>query len=186
MQLCVLKGEQIIDSGFIEQIIEFDKRNMKPILEKAGVDFPEERRRKGMTSATFIVALGDKDIAGYIEYSRSWNDPNYIYIDSIQIDKNYRNSKLILKLVERFTFLISSEDFAGFETNVQKANLPAVKMYRKIGFKLEENLRNPASWTARADESLLETSPLIHLINKWRKMSSADLQNENRESKIEN
>src|SRR5215210_2977943 len=96
----ILKGQQIIDSGFAEQITEFDKRNMKPVFEKAGIDFPEEKRRKGMPKATFIIALDGESIAGYIEYSRSWNDPDYIYVGSIQIDKKYRNTKLILELID--------------------------------------------------------------------------------------
>jgi hypothetical protein len=48
---------------------------MQPVFEKAGIEFPEEKRRKGLQSNhTFIIALVGQAIAGHLEYSRSWND----------------------------------------------------------------------------------------------------------------
>jgi ribosomal protein S18 acetylase RimI-like enzyme len=170
VELRILKGRQVIDSGLAEQIIEFDKKNMQSVFEKAGIEFPEEKKRKGLQSnPTFIIALDGQAIAGYLQYLRSWNDPNYIYIGSVQIEKRYRNTRLILKLLDKFRTLVAEEDFLGFETNVQKANSLAVKMYQKIGFKLEKNPNNEASWVARAGKELLKDSPIISLIDKWRK-----------------
>lgn len=168
MRLEILKTDFAID--FVERIIEFDKLNMKPILESAGIAFPEEKRRKDFKSnPTFIVAFdGNGAIASYLEYLKSWRDPNYIYVASVQIAKKHRNSGLLIELLDEFRFAVSGEKFTGFETNVQKTNSSAVKLYRKIGFKLEENPNNDASWLARADRSLLETSPVIPLIKKWR------------------
>lgn len=166
----ILKGKQILDSGLAERIIEFDKLNMQPVFEKAGIAFPVEKRRKGFErNPTFIIAFDGSPIAGYIEYLRSWNDSRFIYIGSIQIAEKYRNTRLILKLLSEFKAAAANEDFAGFETNVQKANSLAVKMYQKIGFKLEENPHNPASWRAVAGKDLLETSPVVALIEKWLK-----------------
>lgn len=160
----------MIDSGLAEQIIQFDKTNMAPILEKAGIDFPEEKRRRGLQSdPTFIIAFDDQSIAGYLEYLRSWNDPNYIYIGSIQITEKHRNTRLILELIDKFRNVVAGEDFIGLETNVQKSNLRAVKMYRKLGFRLEQNPGNDASWLATADKGILNDSPVIKLIDKWRK-----------------
>lgn len=169
MRIDILNGKQVIDSGLAERIIKFDKLNMKPVLEKAGIAFPEEKRRAGLRSnPTFIVAFEGEAIAGYLEYLRSWRDANYIYIASVQIAERHRNTRLILELLDKFKSAVSGEDFTGFETNVQKTNSLAVRMYRKIGFKLEENPNNPASWLARADKDLLETSPIVPLISKWR------------------
>lgn len=159
----------MIDSGLAEQIITFDKRNMQPILEKAGIEFPEDKRQKGLPQATFIIAFNNNEIAGYLEYLRSWNDPNLIYVGSIQIAEKYRNTKLILELLDEFRRAVSSEQLDGFETSVQKTNTTAAKMYQKIGFKLEENPNNAASWLAKAGKDLLENSPVIRLIDKWRK-----------------
>jgi hypothetical protein len=165
----ILNGKQIIDSGLAERIIVFDKLNMKPVFERAGMAFPEVKRRKGLQSnPTFIIAFEGDAIAGYIEYLRSWNDPNYIYVGSIQIAEKHRNTRLILKLLDRFRTTVSSENFTGFETNVQKTNSLAVRMYQKIGFKIQENPSNTASWLVRADKDLLETSPIVPLVNKWR------------------
>jgi hypothetical protein len=170
----ILKGKQIFDSGLAERIIEFDRMNMQPIFEKAGIAFPEEKRRQGLQSnPTFIIAFEADAIAGYIEYLWSWNNPNYIYVGSVQIAEKYRNARLILKLFNEFRSAVSGENFVGFETNVQKTNLLAVKMYQKIGFNLQENPNNQASWLARADKDLLETSPIIPLIKKWREKSRA-------------
>ena len=169
MELKVISGREVLDSGLAEEIIEFDKRNMRPVFEKAGVEFPEEKRRQGLQSdPTFIIAFDGRAVAGYLEYLRSWNDPNYIYVGSVQIGERYRNSRLILRLFDEFRGLVAGEDFLGFETSVQKANTAAVKMYQKIGFKLEQNPRNEASWVARAGRELLADSPVIPLIRKWR------------------
>ncbi len=103
MELKVLSGRQLIESGLAEDIIEFDRKNMRPIFEKAGIEFPEEKRRGGLQSdPTFIVAFDGRAVAGYIEYLRSWNDPRYIYVGSVQIEKRYRNSRLILTLFDAF------------------------------------------------------------------------------------
>ncbi len=166
----VFKGREVVESGLGERIVEFDKRNMREVWERAGMEFPAERRREGLLSnPTFIVAFEGEAIAGYVEYLRSWNDPDYIYVGSLQIAERYRNTRLILRLLDEFRALVSLEEFVGFETSVQKANRLAVGLYRKIGFKLEENPRNPASWLGRAGRELLTDSPVVALIERWRR-----------------
>lgn len=170
MKLRVLKDRRDFDAAFIEQIIEFDKANMRSVLNEAGIDFPEENRRRGFeNNPTFIIAASGGKIIGYLEYTRSWSDADYIYISSIQIDKKYRNSKLILRLIDEFAKLAEKEDFKGFETNVQKNNLPVVKLYRKIGFEFTRNPNNDASWLLRADRKILRESPIVSMLEKWRK-----------------
>ena len=169
MELKVLKGQELIESGLAEEIVEFDRRNMRAVFEKAGIEFPEEKRRRGLQSdPTFIIAFDGRAVAGYLEYLRSWNDPAYIYVGSVQIEERYRHTPLLLMLFDRFRTMLKGEDFLGFETNVQKANTAAVRMYQKIGFRLEENPNNEASWTARAGRELLTDSPVIRLIDRWR------------------
>jgi ribosomal protein S18 acetylase RimI-like enzyme len=169
VELKVFRGTQVIDSGLAERIIEFDKKNMQPVFAEAGLEFPEEKRRRGLESdPTFIIAFDGESIAGYIEYLRSWNDPAYIYVGSIQIERSHRNTRLILMLFDEFRDLVSRENFRGFETNVQKANKVAVRMYQKLGFNLEENPRNTASWVARAGRELLTESPIVAVLDKWR------------------
>ena len=138
-------------------------------LEAAGIVFPEENRLKGFRrDPTLIVAFRGERIAGYVEYLRSWNDSRYIYISSLQIATEFRNSKLILQLIDKFIDVVRKESFLGFEASVQKVNKTAVELYRKLGFVLAQNPRNEASWIATAGPELLSTSPIIRLLEKWK------------------
>ena len=97
MKLKRLTGRELLESGLAEEIIEFDRRNMRPIFEKAGIEFPEEKRRRGLHSGpTFIIAFDGQAIAGYLEYLRSWNDPDYIYVGSIQLAQGYRGTAVVM------------------------------------------------------------------------------------------
>jgi ribosomal protein S18 acetylase RimI-like enzyme len=161
-----------LDDLLAKRIIDFDRHCMLTTLDQAGIVFPEENRRKALQSnPTLIVAFAGDEIAGYVEYLRSWNDPRYIYISSLQIRKTYRRTTLLLALIDKFRESVSGQEFLGFETNVQKVNRPAVKMYRKVGFQLTENPRNEASWSATAGPELLTQSPIIPIIEKWRSRS---------------
>ena len=165
----ILKGREVFDAGLVERIVEFDRRNMRHVWERAGMEYPEENRRKGLESGpTFVIAFEGQEIAGYVEYLRSWNDPRYIYVGSLQIDERHRHSTLILRLLEEFRTLIAGEEFVGFETSVQKANTRAVALYRRLGFRLEPNPRNELSWLAKAGRELLTDSPVVPLLDRWR------------------
>ena len=87
----VVKGPEVFDGGLAERIVEFDRRNMRRVWERAGMEYPEENRRKGLQSnPTFVIAFDGPEIAGYVEYLRSWNDPRHIYIGSLQVDEKHR------------------------------------------------------------------------------------------------
>ena len=168
MKLRILKGRQLLNTALAEQLTDLDRRNMQSILDQAGIEFPEEKRRRGLHSdSTFIIAFDNDTIAGYLDYLRSWTSSDYIYIGSVQIKKRYRGTDLLLRLLDQFRMAVANEDFAGFETNVQKVNTAAAKLYQKIGFRLENNPRNDASWVARAGKEILIQSPIITLIDRW-------------------
>lgn len=169
LEVRILKGREVFDAGLVEQIIEFDKRNMRHVWERAGMEYPEENRCKGLQSdPTFVIAFDGPLIAGYVEYLRSWRDPRYIYIGSLQIDARHRRTGLILRLLDEFRTLVAREDFLGFETSVQKANTWAVELYRRLGFRLEPNPHNELSWLAKAGRELLDDSPIVPLLDRWR------------------
>lgn len=170
MEIKIFKGQQLLENGLAEQILALDRKNMQATLDEAGIEFPEEKRRKGFESdSTFIIAFTGPNIIGYLDYLRSWNNPDYIYIGSVQLEKSYRGTGLMLLLLDRFRTLVAGQDFAGFETNVQKTNTAAVKLYQKIGFRLEDNPRNAGSWIARAGRELLTDSPVVVLIDRWQR-----------------
>lgn len=169
MELKVFSGQQALDSGLAGALLALDRENMLPVLGRAGLPFPVEKRLRGFRSnPTLVVAFEGPAVAGYLEYLRSWNDPAYIYVGSVQIERRHRHGRLLLRLFDEFRRLVVPEDFEGFETNVQKANAPAVCLYRKIGFRLEENPDNEASWVAKAGRELLHDSPLVTLLERWR------------------
>lgn len=169
----VLKGLELFDAGLVERIVEFDQRNMRHVWARAGMEYPEDNRRKGFESnPTFVIAFEGEKIAGYIEYLRSWNDPRNIYVGSLQVDERHRHSTLILRLLDEFRNVVAVEDFRGFETSVQKANTEAVALYRRLGFRLEPNPRNELSWLAKAGRELLTDSPVVSLLDRWRARQS--------------
>jgi len=173
VELKVLSGQQALESGLAEAILALDRKNMLPVFARAGIEFPEAKRLKGLRSnPTFIVAFDGPRLAGYLEYLRSWNDPSNIYVGSVQIEGRYRGGRLLLSLFDEFRRLVASEDFEGFETNVQKVNAAVVALCRKAGLRLEENPHNRASWVAKAGRELLHDSPILPLLDRWRERRS--------------
>jgi len=170
LKLKVLTGQQLIDEGLEDELIKFDRVNMESILAEAGIVFPEEKRRTGLRSnPTFIMAFDGPAIVGYIEYLRSWNDADYIYVGSVQIAEKFRGSQLLIDLLDRLSSMLELEEFLGLEANVQKVNAVAVRLYRKIGFELKQNPANEASLTAKAGKELLTDSPIAKLIQRRRR-----------------
>ena len=178
-EIMVFRGRQLLDSDLPKRIIEFDKQNMAATLEAAGSGFPEGNRLKTFQSdPTIIIAFRAERIVGYIEYLRSWNDARYIYISSLQIAREFRSSKLILQLIDKFIAVVQQESFIGFEASVQKVNKTAVELYRKFGFALTQNPRNEGSLVATAGPELLLQSPIIKLLEKWKTQETNPPQNQ--------
>ncbi|HSU14353.1 GNAT family N-acetyltransferase [Longimicrobium sp.] len=167
MEIRTLTGREAIESGLAERILDLDRANMREVFDAAGIDFPEEKRRRGLGESTLIVAFDGESVAGYLGFQRSWRDPANLYIGSIQIEPRHRGGRLMLRLLDELRRRVADEDFARLETGVQKANTAAVRMYRKIGFTLEPNPENEASWIATAGRDLLTRSPVIAMLDRW-------------------
>src|ERR1044072_9205113 len=121
LEVRILRGQELFDAGLVEQIIEFDKRNMGHLRARAGMEFPAEHRCRVLEGdPTFVIAFDGSEVAGYVESLRSWRCPRYISIGSLQIDERHRRTGLILRLLDEFRTIVAEEEFEGFETSVQK------------------------------------------------------------------
>jgi ribosomal protein S18 acetylase RimI-like enzyme len=172
MEIRIVAGREAVESGLAERIIALDRANMRAVFDAAAIGFPQEKRRKGLAEATLVIAFDGDEIAGYIEFLRSWRDPANLYIGSIQIERRHRGGRLMLRLLDELRRLVAGEDFRAFETSVQKANAPAVRLYRKLGFTLHPNPDNEASWIATAGRELLTDSPVVPILDRMRASDS--------------
>lgn len=140
-------------------IIAFDKRNMKEVLEKANIPFPEDKRRKGFeNNPTFIIAFSKRNkIIGYLEYCPSWDSKDDIYISSLQIERRHRNGFLTAELLLEAENDLLKRKFNRMVSAVQKNNQVAINLYRKLGFSITEDPKSEKSLFVFADKSILET-----------------------------
>lgn len=145
-----------------DAIIAFDKRNMKEILKKANIPFPEEKRRKGFkNNPIFIIAFNKRNrIIGYLEYCPDWGSKDDIYISSLQIDKSHRNGFLIAELLLEARNDLLKQEFNKIVSAVQKNNQVAVNLYRKLGFSITDDPKSEKSLFVFGDKNILENNIL--------------------------
>jgi hypothetical protein len=102
-----------MSEGWTERIVQLDKQNMVTILEAAGMAFPEGRRRGTLAdpSEVVIVVIARQQLQGYVSYCRDARDPRDIYIDSIQLDADYRDLYSLPILVVECAKALRAESF---------------------------------------------------------------------------
>jgi L-amino acid N-acyltransferase YncA len=139
---CIKKYQTktLVNSKLYDSIIAFDRLNMRAILEEVHVEFDETMRKANFNNndIIYIASNNEKKIIGYLEYGRHKNNPENIYIPSIQIEKEFRRGKLIWDLLYNARIDLLEEDFNKISCNVHKSNKEAINIYRKLGFKIEE------------------------------------------------
>jgi hypothetical protein len=88
----VLDASIIESEGWADTILALDRDNMSPILQSAGLEFPEEKRRRSLrdSSAVLILLLDNAKLVGYVEFCKDWNCGRDIYLGSIQLRMEYR------------------------------------------------------------------------------------------------
>jgi len=149
-----------IKTALYKSIIEFDKRNMEPILTAANIPFDESMRKKNFeNNDTIIIAFGDNGkIIGYLEYGRHQKNPKNIYIPSIQIKKEFRSGKLVWDLIIKAVRLLRNETFDRITCNVHTMNPAAVSIYKKLGFQIETIPGNDSLLRAYAGYEIFSSS----------------------------
>jgi GNAT superfamily N-acetyltransferase len=60
---------------------------------------------------------------------------NVMIIDSVEVEEEERGHGIGTKLIEQALELARKQDVDSVELNVNKDNIPAKKLYEKIGFK---------------------------------------------------
>ena len=159
LQIRTYNSRELVAAHLDDQIIEFDKENMAPILAEKSIPFPEEKRRKWLENdATFHVAFNEKgSVVGYLQYGPDWNDTDAIYILSVQIAPSVRGTSLFTRLVLTACEDLASRAFNRLVTNVQKHNKTAIELYRKLEFTIDEANASETSFSVYADRSVLES-----------------------------
>ena len=169
-----ITGKEALETGLAEQILEFDRENMREILSQAGIDFPEEKRRKGFeNNPTVIIAFENETIVGYLEYCRNWGDPEQIYFSSLQIDPRHRRGFVLAKLIGKAKEYLMGERFTKIVTGVQKNNHHAVRLYKELGFQIEENPNNEKSYAVTGGKEILNNERILSIMRRLLKRRRA-------------
>ena len=141
-----------------EAIIAFDKMYMAPLLEKWGIPFPEDKRRRGLSMGrTLQMAMENEGhIVGYIEYGPDWGEATDVYISSVQVAPPARRSALFARLVASAIHDLASQPFRRVISHVQKQNHEAIALYRRLGFTVHEDRPSATSFPVSADRTILQ------------------------------
>ncbi len=89
--------------------------------------------------ATFLVAKIDKKIVGYIGM---WFVMDECHIANIAVDQDYRRMGIATKLVNELFKLCKAHKTTYVMLEVRVSNIPAQKLYTKLGFKDEVLRKN--------------------------------------------
>lgn len=121
----------------IQNIIELDRINMQPILDKHNIKFDCKLRENGIrkeieNGAEFIFLENECDIIAYLEYLKV--DDNIFKIPSIQIHPNNQNGFTLLKLLNNSLPILKENYLKKVTSSVHKSNKPSLKLHQKLGF----------------------------------------------------
>jgi GNAT superfamily N-acetyltransferase len=130
----------------LEKIVDFNiqmaKETEEKILEKnvtrGGVEAVLNNESKGF----FLLAeenKGENEICGQLMITYEWSDwrnKNIWWIQSVFVDKNYRNKKVFSKLFKFVTKMsLSEKGVGGLRLYVEKHNKSAKQVYESLGMK---------------------------------------------------
>ena len=167
MNIYKVKSKEI-ETNLVEKIIEFDKENMKEVLERASLPFDEERRRLNFANDDTLIIIEEDtgEIIAYLEYGVKENSLDSYYIVSLQIRDNYRNSFIIMaNLLFKAKKDLEINGFKKITCNVHIKNKTAVELYKRLGFEICTIPNNDKLLYVYADNSIFE-SKLVKLLEK--------------------
>lgn len=134
----MLAGPELDAGGWIPRILALDRANLADVLAAAGLDFPEERRRAGLShpDAFAILLLRGSELAGYIHLSRDWNDRADLYVASLQFEPPYRGTTAFALLLAAAAEAAREIPFRRITSNIQPGNAPMLALARRLGLTL--------------------------------------------------
>jgi ribosomal protein S18 acetylase RimI-like enzyme len=129
--------ERIVDFN-IQMAKETEEKILKKIVAREGVKAVLNNELKGF----FLLAeenKGEKKICGQLMITFEWSDwrnKNIWWIQSVFVDKNYRNRKVFSKLFKFVTKMaLSEKEVGGLRLYVEEHNDSAKQVYESLGMK---------------------------------------------------
>ena len=147
MNIEIFDRQSIKDTPLLENIINLDIENMREVFEHSEMGHPIDKRKESFNfPGILIAAFAFDELAGYLEYGPGWDNPDDIYISSVQIKQKYRNTKLFAELLHTAKKDLERKNFKNIISAVQKTNINAIKIFRKLGFLIEDKENNQKSY----------------------------------------
>ena len=84
--------------------------------------------------AIYVVAVEKEKVIGY---GGMWHIVNEGHITNIAVQKDYRQKGIGNAIINKLFEIAKEKEMIGLTLEVRKSNIPALKLYRKNGFKLE-------------------------------------------------
>ncbi len=117
----------------ISQVYEIEKENFsQPWSKHSFVNEIQENKK-----AIYIIAKKDTLVYGY---AGLWKIDKEGYITNISVKKNMQHKGIGSALVRYLIEVGIKKGIEAFTLEVRKSNLPAIKMYEKLGF-IKEGIR---------------------------------------------
>lgn len=126
----------------IPELVRITRENMAQIILSAwGVEWRDETLLETLMNATLCieVALEGEQIVGYYVLDQM---EDYVFIISIQLEKQHQGEGLGRCLMERVEESARRSGLEGVELCVQSTNDQAIGFYRHLGYRLASRRRN--------------------------------------------
>jgi ribosomal protein S18 acetylase RimI-like enzyme len=126
-----------MDLKTIQEIIELDKINMQPILEKLSIVFNPQLRKNGLDKeinegAKFVIIKRNDNLIAYLEYVIE--DGNTCKVPSIQIHPQYQNGTTLYRLLVSIYNELKNNCPTYIYSSVHKNNVASLNLHKKLGF----------------------------------------------------
>ncbi|HET7229844.1 MAG TPA: GNAT family N-acetyltransferase [Longimicrobium sp.] len=161
-----LTGPELATGGWIPRILDLDLANVGEVLARAGIGFPEERRRAGLAQpdTVAIILVRGGGLAGYVHLTRDWNDPDDLYVASLQLAPSYRGTTAFALLLTAACEAMREMPFRSITSNIQPTNAPVLALARRLGLILTPDAARPTVHVTASREWL--DSPFIRELTR--------------------